>query len=83
VFMALQELGVASEIVTTAFALLFGAIALALALAFGLGNRDLAAEITREWYNRYKAERDAIDRDNAQLDLEDEAEAAGYRNSSN
>jgi hypothetical protein len=45
-----------------------------------LGNRDLAAEITREWYNRYKAERDAIDRDNAQLDLEDEAEAAGLRN---
>jgi hypothetical protein len=78
VFMALQELGVASEIVTTAFALLFGAIALALALSFGLGNRDLAAEITREWYNRYKAERDAIDRDNAQLDLEDEAEAAVY-----
>ena len=78
--MALQELGVASEIVTTAFALLFGAVALALALAFGLGNRELAAEVTRTWYNRYKAEREAIERDNAQLDLEDEAEAAGYRN---
>jgi hypothetical protein len=74
--MALQELGVASEIVTTAFALLFGAIALALALSFGLGNRELAAEVTREWYNRYRAEREAIDRDIAQLDLEDEAEAA-------
>src|SRR5688500_11682418 len=79
VFMALQELGVASEIVTTAFALLFGAVSLALALSFGLGNRELAAEVTREWYNRYKAERDAIERDHAQLDLEDEAEAAGYR----
>ena len=42
-------------------------------------NKDLAAEITREWYNRYRAERDAIDKDHAQLDLEDEAEAAGYR----
>ena len=72
VFMALQELGVASEIVTTAFALLFGAISLALALAFGLGNRDLAGEITREWWNRYRAEREAIDRDQAQLDLEDD-----------
>ena len=70
---------IASEIVTTAFALLFGAVALALALSFGLGNRELAAEITREWYNRYKAEREAIERDHAQLDLEDEAEAAGYR----
>lgn len=66
VFMSLQELGVATEIVTTAFAIIFGAIALALALSFGLGNRELAAEITREWYDRYKAERDAIDREVAE-----------------
>ncbi|HEY2067404.1 MAG TPA: hypothetical protein VGG84_15720, partial [Gemmatimonadaceae bacterium] len=39
IFMALQELGIATDIVTTAFAILFGAIALAMALAFGLGNR--------------------------------------------
>ncbi|HEX7939919.1 MAG TPA: hypothetical protein VF483_13105 [Gemmatimonadaceae bacterium] len=56
-FMALQELGIASDIVTTAFAILFGAIALALALAFGLGNRDLAGEITRAWYEQYSRER--------------------------
>jgi hypothetical protein len=56
-FMALQELGIASDIVTTAFAILFGAIALASALAFGLGNRDLAGEITRAWYEQYKADR--------------------------
>ncbi|MDP9177400.1 MAG: mechanosensitive ion channel [Gemmatimonadota bacterium] len=79
VFMALQELGVANEIVTTAFAILFGAVALALALAFGLGNRDLAAQVTREWYERYRAERDAIDRADAQLELDDEAEATGYK----
>jgi hypothetical protein len=75
----LQELGVASEIVTTAFAILFGAVAFAMALAFGLGNRDLAAQVTREWYERYRAERDAIDRADAQLELEDEAEADGYK----
>lgn len=63
VFMALQELGIASDIVTTAFAILFGAVALALALAFGLGNRELAGEVTREWYERYRAERDAIERE--------------------
>jgi len=79
VFMALQELGVANEIVTTAFAILFGAVAFALALAFGLGNRDLAAQVTREWYERYRAERDAIDRADAQLDLDDEAEATSYK----
>jgi hypothetical protein len=58
VFMALQELGIATDIVTTAFAILFGAIALAIALAFGLGSRELAGELTREWYGRYKKERD-------------------------
>jgi hypothetical protein len=68
VFMALQELGVATEIVTTAFAILFGAVALALSLAFGLGNRELAGEVTRTWYRRYKDERDAIERDNRELD---------------
>ena len=40
VFMALQQVGVAEEIVTTAFTLILGAVALAAGLAFGLGNRD-------------------------------------------
>ena len=60
IFMALQELGIATEIVTTAFAIIFGALALAFALSFGLGNRELAGEITREWYQRLRAEREAI-----------------------
>ncbi len=67
-FMALQELGVATEIVTTAFAILFGAIALALSLSFGLGNRELAGEVTRNWYRRYREEKDAIERDNREID---------------
>ncbi len=50
VFMALQQMGVAEEIVTAAFTLILGAVALATGLAFGLGNRDLAGEITRRWY---------------------------------
>jgi hypothetical protein len=78
IFMALQELGIATDIVTTAFAILFGAIALALALSFGLGNRELAAEITREWYERYRRERaEAQERERqeeAAADLEDNAE---------
>jgi hypothetical protein len=63
VFMALQELGVGTDIVTTAFAIIFGAIALALALSFGLGNRELAGEITRTWYVRWKEESEAIERE--------------------
>jgi mechanosensitive ion channel-like protein len=50
VFMALQQVGVGAEIVTTAFTLILGAAALAVALAFGLGNTGLAGEITRRWY---------------------------------
>ena len=49
-FMALQQVGVAAEIVTAAFTLILGAAALAVGLAFGLGNRELAGEITRRWY---------------------------------
>jgi len=83
IFMALQQLGVATDIVTTAFALLFGAIALALALAFGLGNRELAAEITRDWYERYKRERAEAMAREAQEEAEAEAQAieeeASYR----
>src|SRR5690606_16289805 len=63
VFMALQELGVATELVTTAFAIIFGAIALALWLSFGLGTRELAGEITRRWYETWKSEREAIARE--------------------
>ena len=50
VFMALQQLGVAADIVTTAFTLILGAAALAFALAFGIGNMKLAGEMTRRWY---------------------------------
>jgi hypothetical protein len=76
VFMALQELGIATDIVTTAFAILFGAVALALALSFGLGNRELAGQITRDWYERYQAERRAIDAEAAAEEAEELAAEA-------
>ena len=79
IFMALQELGIATDIVTTAFAILFGAIALAMALAFGLGNRELAGEVTREWYEQYRAERDdALRREKETEDREDREMATEY-----
>ncbi len=52
--MALQQMGIASSIVNLAFGLLLGAIAIAIALAFGLGSRDIAAEQVREWLNSFK-----------------------------
>jgi len=85
IFMALQELGIATEIVTTAFAILFGAIALALALSFGLGNRELAGEITRDLYERYRRERAEViareQQEEAQAEAELVAEEEEYRRS--
>lgn len=55
--MALQQMGVATDIVNLAFGLLLGAIAVAIAIAFGLGGRDIASEQIREWLNNFKQNR--------------------------
>lgn len=47
--MALQQMGVANGIITTAFTLLLGAAAVAAALAFGLGGREVAAQLAAQW----------------------------------
>jgi hypothetical protein len=47
--MALRQMGLANEIITVAFGLLLGAFAVAAALAFGLGGREVAAQEVREW----------------------------------
>lgn len=55
--MALQQIGVAPSIVNLAFGLLLGAIAVAAALAFGLGGRDVAAEQWRSWMEDFRQRR--------------------------
>ena len=52
--MALQQMGIASSIVNLAFGLIVGAIAVAIALAFGLGGRDVAADQLREWVSSFR-----------------------------
>ena len=52
VAMGLQQVGVASEIVNIAFGVLLGAIAVAAALAFGLGSRETAGRIVDGWVNK-------------------------------
>lgn len=52
--MALQQMGIASSIVNLAFGLLVGAVAVAIALAFGLGGRDVAAEQLRDWIASFR-----------------------------
>lgn len=55
--MALQQIGVASDIVNLAFGLLLGAFAIATALAFGLNAREVAGEQVRELLTSFKSKR--------------------------
>ena len=49
---ALIQLGIGREIITSAFGLAFGGVALAFGLAFGLGGRDVAAEHLKRWLEK-------------------------------
>ena len=51
VFMVLDQLRIAPQIVTITYAALLGMLALAGALAFGLGGRDVAAQMLGQAYN--------------------------------
>ena len=55
-FMILTQLGIAPVIVTVTYIALIGALAVAAALAFGLGGRDAAAELVNSGYRRAREE---------------------------
>jgi hypothetical protein len=50
VFMILNQLKIATDIVVITYAALMGAVALGMALAFGLGGRDLASRMLEDAY---------------------------------
>jgi hypothetical protein len=52
--MALRQMGLANEIVNLAFGLVVGAIAVAAAIAFGLGARDTAGRVVDDWARQLK-----------------------------
>lgn len=53
--MALRQMGLADEIVGLAFGLTLGAIAIAFALALGLGGREIAAQELKKWVESMKS----------------------------
>lgn len=59
-FMILEQLQVAPEIVRIAFAAVMFALALGLALAFGLGGRDAAQRLLDDAYQKGRQEREHI-----------------------
>jgi hypothetical protein len=80
-FMILDQLRIAETIVTIAFAATMGALALGLALAFGLGGRDVARRLLEDAYAQGRRAKDqarqdfAVGRDRAEESL------SGYQTS--
>ena len=52
--MALNRMGIAPNIVNLAFGLILGGIAVAIALAFGLGGREVAREELKSWVSSFR-----------------------------
>lgn len=49
IFVALEQLGIGTQILNSLFVIVFGAVFLALAIAFGLGGKDWAAKIIEDF----------------------------------
>ena len=64
-FMILNQLKIAEEIVTIAFAATMGALALGLALAFGLGGRPVAERLLEDAYRKGQEQRGQVRADMA------------------
>jgi hypothetical protein len=63
VFMILNQLRIAPEIVNITYTAIMGAMALGLALAFGLGGRDVARTILEQAYEASRRNADTVKRD--------------------
>jgi hypothetical protein len=55
VLIAIDQIGIAADLLNILFMGVVGALALAFGLAFGLGGRDVAARITEGWYEGTQA----------------------------
>jgi hypothetical protein len=52
IVIAINQLGIATNLINTLFTGFVGALAIALGLAFGLGGRDLASRTLENWYDQ-------------------------------
>jgi hypothetical protein len=63
VFMILNQLKIAPAIVSITYTALIGSVALALALAFGLGGRDVAGRMLEDAYQKGKEQKGQVEED--------------------
>jgi hypothetical protein len=59
-FMILNQLQIATEIVTITYAALIGGVFLAMALAFGLGGRSVAQRMLEDAYDKGQENKDRV-----------------------
>ena len=76
IVVAVNQIGIATTLINTLFMAVVGALALALGLAFGLGGRDTASQIVRNWYVRSSRNAEKLER-SAQAAGEMTSDAAG------
>ena len=62
-FMILNQLQIAPEIVTITYAALLGGVFLAMALAFGLGGREVAGQMLSDAYDKGQEQRGQVRHD--------------------
>ena len=73
VFAALTQLGIAVQLTANTFLILLGAVGLALAIAFGIGGREVARDIVEKAYNR----RQQVRRDDSSTTTDQQRSASG------
>lgn len=54
--LALRQMGIAESIVNLAFGLMLGAVAVAAAIAFGVGGRDVARDLLERWRGQIRSQ---------------------------
>ena len=52
--MALRQMGLANEIILIAFGLVVGSVAVAAAIAFGVGAREVAGRLVEDWTSKLR-----------------------------
>lgn len=65
-FMILTQLRIAPTVVLVTYSALIGALALGSALAFGLGGREVAADMLRSGYDKAREQQDELQRQRAE-----------------
>ena len=78
VFAALTQMGIAEELIAPTFLILLGAVALAAALAFGLGGQNVAQRLVEQGYQKSGEARQQIQQQQQQNQQQDGSSGSSF-----